>query len=1039
MVVEYRNSRCLLTCLAPALLLLLHVVTAAQDAAPPTGLEPGKEYLALGASEGWVVSDVVLRRSEAGRVSNAPPRSIRRSDVLGVMRAQVNRGALLADDVARDVQDLVQTHHYFSQVEPWLEIENRETRRLKLILVCVEPPIASIAIRVLDGGWFQPAPPDITYEVRSALSLHEGEAYSIDAMDEDIRTRLFDGQKYIDIKEERSYAPDGVHVTLRLVRSRSVDRVALAGIFGMSRSTIETSLKLGEYRTANPHLIAKVDQTLRDTYLAEGYAFVDVTHDVIVIPAAHGRPLRNDQIRKAVMRENPTLQSDQLDQLMQDAKEGETVLLVTVHEGPRVLVGNVVFEGIDQLVDLPGSATLMPGTLPSSYWPLWYAMPWTTRPSRVERALYRVMEHGPTFFSPKPDFILAGAVQDASFVQQHLRKAGWLDASVTLRDVRYNDDRSRCELVYGIEPGPLYLLTGIALNVKTKPPLATPSGGPEPQVVSDEEIWNAFDLNGLVAGDGLGVVLDKRYSVRHLATPAPYSRYHFEGDPLSPSVRGASSRIEALFGKSGYSRIGLNISEVFLEKNAVVAGIPAELANYAGGIVGVALTVDIDQGYKYRVGNIVIRGNAETKTNVIRANLRLYPGENFNIDDMRRAADRLRRLGWFDATAPGAGVMIQPVYQPIPEHPTADMLDVDILVEVKEGNTGSANFAAGYSPGAGVTVQLSVTKKNLDFLDFPGFTGAGQSISLSIEPKLQERQRFSINFDEPFVFGYPLSSSLELFAEGQDFGPYTRTRIGGRMALGYTFYRDLAVILKYHNFSEEISNIAPSAPFEIHRDEGKSRFGALSVEADYNRLNKYIFPSAGYRLSGETLVAADFFGGNFNMWRIGARAERAFQLAQIDEFREVSLSVYAMALWQDAFSPTDRVPLSNRLTLGSIDISPFRGGRSTTALRGFSRGGVGPSAAGDPVGGNFLINSSAEISFPLQPNFFWLIGFVDAGELVPEIENFDPSGFSASAGFGFRIQLPIFPAPFGVDFGWPIVTQPGNEEELIAINLQLSF
>src|SRR5690606_8221578 len=134
-----------------------------------------------------------------------------------------------------------------------------------------------------------------------------------------------------------------------------------------------------------------------------------------------------------------------------------------------------------------------------------------------------------------------------------------------------------------------------------------------------------------------------------------------------------------------------------------------------------------DQGHKYRIGEIRIEGNRETQTSVIRRVMRIAPGEVFDIEEMRRAGDRLRAEQWFDGTTPGAGVRIIPTFQTPPEDGSAlaeNALRVDLLVSLIEAPTGSINFAAAFSPQGGFTANISLTQRNFDITDFPGFTGA---------------------------------------------------------------------------------------------------------------------------------------------------------------------------------------------------------------------------------------------------------------------------------------------------------------------------
>ena len=55
------------------------------------------------------------------------------------------------------------------------------------------------------------------------------------------------------------------------------------------------------------------------------------------------------------------------------------------------------------------------------------------------------------------------------------------------------------------------------------------------------------------------------------------------------------------------------------------------------------------------------------------------------------------------------------------------------------------------------------------------------------------------------------------------------------------------------------------------------------------------------------------------------------------------------------------------------------------------------------------------------------------------MNTFDGRGITVSGGVGLRLLLPILPVPFALDFGFPIINQPGNREEVISINLGFGF
>src|SRR5690606_15348981 len=144
--------------------------------------------------------------------------------------------------------------------------------------------------------------------------------------------------------------------------------------------------------------------------------------------------------------------------------------------------------------------------------------------------------------------------------------------------------------------------------------------------------------------------------------------------------------------------------------------------------------------------------------------------------------------------------------------------------------------------------------------------------------------------------------------------------------------------------------------------------------------------------------------------------------------RTLVLAMNVSSSWQDVHSDTDRIPFGQRFFLGGNSIT----GRGT--LRGYEYAGVGPSRNDIAIGGNFMVTGFAELRLPIFPGNLWLVGFVDVGELSPTLNTFDGEGWTVSGGVGLRLLLPILPVPFALDFGFPILNQPGNREEVISIN-----
>ncbi|MBU1367530.1 MAG: outer membrane protein assembly factor BamA [Candidatus Omnitrophica bacterium] len=102
----------------------------------------------------------------------------------------------------------------------------------------------------------------------------------------------------------------------------------------------------------------------------------------------------------------------------------------------------------------------------------------------------------------------------------------------------------------------------------------------------------------------------------------------------------------------------------------------------------------------------------------------------------------------------------------------------------------------------------------------------------------------------------------------------------------------------------------------------------------------------------------------------------------------------------------------------------FAGGAST--IRGYNERKVGPidSVTEDPIGGEAMFVGNIEYTYPLA-DFLKLATFFDTGNVWKKNSNFLNGGLKSSVGLGLRVKTPI--GPVSVDYGWPLDTEPGEE------------
>ena len=109
------------------------------------------------------------------------------------------------------------------------------------------------------------------------------------------------------------------------------------------------------------------------------------------------------------------------------------------------------------------------------------------------------------------------------------------------------------------------------------------------------------------------------------------------------------------------------------------------------------------------------------------------------------------------------------------------------------------------------------------------------------------------------------------------------------------------------------------------------------------------------------------------------------------------------------------------------------------SIRGFDFRGVSPRAGvfNNRVGGDFILLTGAEYSFPLYAKTVRGVTFLDMGTVE---EDFGITTWRASVGFGFRVTINFFgPVPFVFDFGWPIAKDDDDDTRVFNFSMGASF
>jgi outer membrane protein insertion porin family len=463
----------------------------------------------------------------------------------------------------------------------------------------------------------------------------------------------------------------------------------------------------------------------------------------------------------------------------------------------------------------------------------------------------------------------------------------------------------------------------------------------------------------------------------------------------------------------------------------------------------VDVVLRVSEGERTLVGEVIIEGNLETKDNVIRREIELYTGQPLSREKFDRARQKIVRLDYWEP--PPGGVMAEFGDMPTDRYESfreayLSLRDTkrenvkDVIVTVKERDTGSLRFAVGVGSNTGIVGDVTYQKDNFDPLDFPeslcdtfdAFTGGGQRLTLSVQPGTEISRLYGSYFN-PRVNDTHWSFRQDAYLTYAIREDWDERRAGFATAVGRQLGDDAVAGLTLRNEWIDVTDIDSDAPQLVKDFAGENLLASLQLGFRYACVDNILDPTDGLTFSG-TFEHAGLWGDlEFN--QLQGRGDWFVPLFEDEDERWHVLHFHGAAGWASEYGDTPDVPVYERFYAGGAQ-----------SLRGFSYRGIGPMDNGDPIGGKAMWLASAEYGFPVlgvpQPGQPSLRGvfFADAGTVAEDWGDPGIGDVRLSVGFGVRFVVPFLgPRPVAVDFGFPLVSFDGDETQLISFSFGSSF
>ncbi len=452
------------------------------------------------------------------------------------------------------------------------------------------------------------------------------------------------------------------------------------------------------------------------------------------------------------------------------------------------------------------------------------------------------------------------------------------------------------------------------------------------------------------------------------------------------------------------------IQSDYFDEGYIAASVKADtVLNSETGNVDVSYGVS--EGEIAYVDKINLSGNTRTKDVVLRREMRLFPGDRYNGDKLRRSRQRIQNLGFFEE-----------VSFDTKEEPTTlpDKYDLDVFV--KESKTGEFSFGAGYSSIDQFIGFVNLTQKNFDLFNFPGFSGAGQTLGINMEIG-SERKDYELSFMEPWFLGYPVSTGFSVYSRSRYWDKYDEKRTGGNIFVGREFGEYWRGRLTYRYEGVRIGDMQTDTSIDVAREEGKNFISSLQTSLIHDSRDNRFNPTTGLY----NILSCEYAGGmlegdkdfikyetsNYNYFPIGQKAvlELGLRLGMVEAFDD---SVY--------------VPVYERF---------YAGGANT--IRGYKERRVGPEGEfGDPIGGRLRGLFNAEYIYQISPGLKWAF-FYDNGNVWATHGDFVWGNLKlrSSIGTGIRVKTPL--GPIKLDYGYALDPKEGDNAGRFHFSMSQQF
>ncbi len=512
----------------------------------------------------------------------------------------------------------------------------------------------------------------------------------------------------------------------------------------------------------------------------------------------------------------------------------------------------------------------------------------------------------------------------------------------------------------------------------------------------------------------------------------------------------------------------------------------AEIVDTAVNISGETGTVDIiftlNEGPRFRIGEIIAEGNAFFSDKEVYSILNIKKGAPYNeldiIDAKKRLTDSYKKQGFTDINvsvdAMTSGQSVKVIFR-ITEgekeyfgktivrgnmftrteviereliHKEGEPFNYKLLLEgtkrlYRLGLFKDINIKLLDKKDKKRDIVITVTERNpgvvefsIGYDDYEGLKGSidisyrnlwGMNRRIHLRGELSTlEKRFVLGYHEPYLFGNPVVFNTFLLKEDRTEKSIDTGEVWYRMkknSSGVSLEKNLTSNLKAqiaYDFSfVETFDLKPDVVLS-REDEGTLAISSIRTGALYDTRDNPFDPTRGVLIGTSLKIASTYLLGETDFVKLTIHGSAYRRLGRRFTF---ALAVKGGAA--QGFADTRELPIVERF---------FLGGRNT--VRGFEQDTLGPKGKdGTPTGGNAFLMSSVELRTYVGRGFS-IVGFLDGGNVWTKTVNMDLT-FRYTAGLGIRYRTPV--GPIRIDYGHKLDRREGESAGEVHFSIGHAF